>query len=40
MINKLIVFLIRRKLHLKKYEKFRFSNQKKRKANMFSKRRS
>lgn len=29
MINKLIVFLIRRKLHLKKYEKFRFSNQKK-----------
>ena len=29
MINKLIVFLIRRKLHLKKYEEFTFSNQKK-----------
>lgn len=29
MINRLIVFLIRRKLHLKKYEKFQFSNQKK-----------
>lgn len=29
MINKLIVFLIRRKLHLKKYERFKFSNQKK-----------
>ena len=29
MINKLIVFLIRRKLHLKKYERFKFANQKK-----------
>lgn len=28
MINRLILFLIRRKLHLKKYEKFKFSNQK------------
>lgn len=29
MINKLILFLIRKKLHLKKYERFKFSNQKK-----------
>ena len=28
MINKLILFLIRRKLHLKKFEKFKFSGQK------------
>lgn len=28
MMNRLILFLIRRKLHLKKYEKFKFSGQK------------
>lgn len=28
MIERLIVFLIRKKLHLKKYQKFRFTNQK------------
>lgn len=28
MIERLIVFLIRRRLHLKKYQRFRFKNQK------------
>ena len=28
MIERLIIFLIRKKLHLKKYQKFRFKNQK------------
>lgn len=28
MVNRLILFLIRKKLHLKKYQRFRFENQK------------
>jgi hypothetical protein len=28
MIDRLIIFLIRKKLHLKKYQRFRFANQK------------
>ena len=28
MLNKLILFLIRRKLHIRKWQKFRFENQK------------